>query len=65
MSVGIHEYLAEFDDIPGTRVYTGKRARQGYWMNQFAMSLMKAGHQRFSLIERWPSGDRPPAIIMA
>ena len=29
-----------FDDIPGTRVFTARRARQGYWMNQFAMSLM-------------------------
>ena len=34
----IHEYLAEFEDIPGTRVYTAQRARKGYWINQFAMS---------------------------
>ena len=53
MSVGIHEYLAELDDIPGTRVYTGKRARQGYWMNQFAMSLMKADNR-----ERWKADER-------
>ena len=39
--IDIHSYLAEFDDIPGTRVFTAKRARQGYWLNQFAMSLMK------------------------
>lgn len=37
----IHAYLAELEDIPGTRVYTAKRARKGYWLNQFAMSLMK------------------------
>jgi hypothetical protein len=37
----IHEYLAEFEDIPGTRVYTAARARRGYWINQFAMSMMK------------------------
>ncbi len=37
----IHAYLAEFEDIPGTRVYTAKRARKGYHLNQFAMSLMK------------------------
>ena len=53
MSVDIHEYLAEFDDIPGTRVYTGRRARQGYWMNQFAMSLMKADNR-----ERWKADER-------
>src|SRR3546814_10976026 len=37
----IHEYLAELDDIPGTRVFTAKRARQGYWLNQMCMTLMK------------------------
>ena len=38
----IHAYHAEFEDIPGTRVFTAARARQGYHLNQFAMSLMKA-----------------------
>ena len=42
----VHDYLAEFDDIPGTRVYTTKRARQGYWLNQFAMSLMKEDNRQ-------------------
>lgn len=49
----IHAYLAEFDDIPGTRVYTAQRARQGYHLNQFAMSLMKAGNR-----ERWKADER-------
>ncbi len=40
--INIHEYLAAFDDIPGTRVFTAARARKGYHMNQFAMSLMTA-----------------------
>ena len=49
----IHEYLAEFEDIPGTRVYTAARARKGYWINQFAMSLMKADNrERFKANER-------------
>ena len=48
----IHAYLAEFDDIPGTRVYTAKRARQGYQLNQFAMSLMKADNR-----ERWKADE--------
>lgn len=38
----IHEYLAELEDIPGTRVFTAARAQKGYHINQFAMSLMKA-----------------------
>lgn len=53
MTADIHQYLAEFDDIPGTRVYTARRARQGYWMNQFAMSLMKPENR-----ERWKADER-------
>ncbi len=49
----IHAYLAEFDDIPGTRVFTAKRARQGYRLNQFAMSLMKPENR-----ERWKADER-------
>jgi protocatechuate 4,5-dioxygenase alpha chain len=49
----IEKYLAELEDIPGTRVYTGKRARQGYWMNQFAMSLMTAENR-----ERWKTDEK-------
>jgi protocatechuate 4,5-dioxygenase alpha chain len=46
--IDIHSYLAEFDDIPGTRVFTAARARKGYHLNQFAMSLMKdANRKRF------------------
>ena len=51
--IDIHEYLAEFEDIPGTCVYTAARARQGYHLNQFAMSLMKAENR-----ERWKAGER-------
>src|SRR5690606_22269056 len=51
--INIHEYLAEFEDIPGTRVFTAQRARKGYWLNQFAMSLMKEeNRQRFLADER-------------
>lgn len=49
----IHEYLAQFEDIPGTRVYTAMRARQGYHLNQFAMSLMKPENR-----ERWKADER-------
>ena len=48
----IHAYLAEFEDIPGTRVYTAARARQGYQLNQFAMSLMKPENR-----ERWKADE--------
>ncbi len=49
----IHEYLAELEDIPGTRIFTASRARKGYHINQFAMSLMKEeGRERFKADER-------------
>ena len=53
MKQDIHEYLNELEDIPGTRVYTAQRARKGYWMNQFAMSLMKPENR-----ERWKADEK-------
>jgi protocatechuate 4,5-dioxygenase alpha chain len=32
---------SEFDDIPGTTVFTAQRSHQGFQLNQFCMSLMK------------------------
>ena len=32
---------SEFDDIPGTTVFTAERSHQGFRLNQFCMSLMK------------------------
>ena len=69
--VDIHQYLAQFDDIPGTRVFTAKRARQGYHLNQFAMSLMKAeNRERFladekAYLDEWPISDEAKQAIMA
>ena len=51
--IDIHAYLAEMEDIPGTRVFTAQRARKGYWLNQFAMSLMREDNRkRFLADER-------------
>ena len=52
MKQDIHEYLAELEDIPGTRVFTAARARNGYWLNQFAMSLMKPENR-----DRWKADE--------
>jgi len=49
----LKDYRAAFDDIPGTRVYTTERARAGYWVNQFCMSLMKPENR-----ERWKADER-------
>ena len=66
----IHDYLAEFEDIPGTRVYTAARARKGYWMNQFAMSLMKPENRdrwkadEAAYLSEWPmSAEQKQAIL--
>lgn len=40
-------------DIPGTTVFDATQARQGYWLNQFCMSLMAADNrERFLADER-------------
>ena len=63
MPRNIKEYLAQLEDIPGTRVYTAARARKGYHLNQFAMSLMKAeNRERFkadekAYLDEWPLTD--------
>lgn len=67
----IHAYLAELEDIPGTRVYTAARARRGYHINQFAMSLMKPeNRERFradeaAYLDEWPLSDEAKAALLA
>ncbi|WP_375251132.1 protocatechuate 4,5-dioxygenase subunit alpha [Sphingomonas sp.] len=67
----IHAYLAEFEDIPGTRVYTAKRARKGYHLNQFAMSLMKPENRaRFkadeaAYLDEWKLTPAQRAAVLA
>ena len=69
--IDIHAYLAELEDIPGTRVYTAARARKGYHINQFAMSLMKAeNRERWKADERkyldeWPMSEEQKQAILA
>jgi protocatechuate 4,5-dioxygenase, alpha chain len=70
MNQDIHAYLAELEDIPGTKIFTAARARKGYHLNQFAMSLMKAENRdRWKADERkyldeWPmSEDQKQAIL--
>ena len=68
--INIHEYLAEFEDIPGTRVFTAQRARQGYHLNQFAMSLMKEENRtRFlagekAYLDEWPLTDAAKQAVL-
>ncbi|NIJ16236.1 protocatechuate 4,5-dioxygenase subunit alpha [Sphingobium vermicomposti] len=66
----IHEYLAQLEDIPGTRIYTAARARRGYHINQFAMSLMTEDNRaRFRADERayldeWPIDEAAKQALL-
>ena len=64
-------YTAKFEDIPGTRVFTAERAKKGYHLNQFCMSLMKAeNRERFKAGERayldeWPMTEDQKQAVLA
>ena len=68
--IDIHAYLAEMEDIPGTRVFTAQRARKGYNLNQFVMSLMKEENRtRFladekAYLDEWPLTDAAKAAAL-
>lgn len=71
MNRDIHAYLAELDDIPGTRVFTAARARKGYWLNQFAMSLMKVENRKrwktdeAAYLDGWKLTDAQKSAVLA
>jgi protocatechuate 4,5-dioxygenase, alpha chain len=71
MKQDIHTYLAELEDIPGTRVFTAARARKGYWLNQFAMSLMKPDNRdrwkadESAYLDEWKLSPAQKAAILA
>ena len=64
-------YTAKFEDIPGTRVFTAARAKKGYELNQFCMSLMKPeNRERFKADERayldeWPMTEDQKQAVLA
>lgn len=67
----IHTVLADLEDIPGTRIFTASRARQGYHLNQFAMSLMKAENRErwkadeAAYLDQWPLSDEQKQAVLA
>jgi protocatechuate 4,5-dioxygenase alpha chain len=50
----------DYDDIPGTYVFDADRSRQGYHLNMFCMSLMKAENRKAfkadeaKYLDQWP-----------
>jgi protocatechuate 4,5-dioxygenase, alpha chain len=60
-----------YKDIPGTTIFDAEQSRMGYHLNQFCMSLMKAGNRaRFKANERayldeWPMTEEQKRAVMA
>jgi len=58
-------------DIPGTTIFDADQSRKGYHLNQFCMSLMKAGNRaRFKADERayldeWPMSEEQKQAVLA
>jgi gallate dioxygenase len=58
-------------DIPGTTIFDADQSRQGYWLNQFCMSLMSAENRsRFKADERayldeWPMSEAQKLSVLA
>ena len=60
-----------YADIPGTTIFDADQSRKGYHLNQFCMSLMKAGNrERFKANERayldeWPMTEDQKQAVLA
>ena len=60
-----------YTDIPGTTIFDADKSREGYHLNQFCMSLMKAENRaRFKANERayldeWPMNEEQKQAVMA
>jgi protocatechuate 4,5-dioxygenase alpha subunit len=60
-----------YEDIPGTWVFDAQRARQGYHLNQFLYSLMKAENRAAFLaderkyLEKFPMTEEQRSAVLA
>jgi len=60
-----------YSNIPGTTIFDADQSRRGYWLNQFAMSLMKAANrERFKANERayldeWKMTEEQKQAVLA
>jgi len=59
-----------FDDVPGTTLFDAQRSRQGYHVNMFCMSLMKAANREefkkdeATYLKKWPMTEEQRAAIL-
>ena len=58
-------------DVPGTTIFDAEKSRQGYHMNMFCMSFMKAeNRERFkkderAYIDEWPMTEEQKQALLA
>jgi protocatechuate 4,5-dioxygenase alpha chain len=62
---------SDYDDIPGTVVFDAQKARQGYHLNMFCMSLMKPenraafkANERIYL-DKWPMTEEQKQMVLS
>jgi protocatechuate 4,5-dioxygenase alpha chain len=61
----------EYDDLPGTTVFDADRAREGYHLNMFCMSLMKAENRAAfkkderAYLDQWPMTEAQKQTVLA
>src|ERR1700745_205303 len=60
----------EYDDLPGTVVFDADKAREGYHLNMFCMSLMKAEKRTAvkaderAYLDKWPMTEAQKQAIL-
>jgi protocatechuate 4,5-dioxygenase alpha chain len=60
----------DFDDIPGTTIFTTDMSRKGFHLNQFCMSLMKPENRmRFksdehAYLDEWPMTEAQKRAVL-
>jgi protocatechuate 4,5-dioxygenase alpha chain len=60
----------EFKDIPGTTIFTIEKSREGFWLNQFCMSLRTApNRERFledqrAYVDEWKMTEEQKKAVL-
>jgi protocatechuate 4,5-dioxygenase alpha chain len=60
----------QYDDLPGTIVFDADRARQGYHLNMFCMSMMKPENRAAfkanerAYLDQWPMTEEQKQVIL-
>jgi protocatechuate 4,5-dioxygenase alpha chain len=60
----------DYDDLPGTVVFDAEKARLGYHLNMFCMSLMKAENRATfkagerATLDRWPMTEAQKQSVL-